>query len=214
MPALSGCPLVSTALTAFALPANGHEIGMAPVHGDLFEQLRCEHNGQTIYAFDGIDPNDDGNIQSKGRNTMRRLIAAMAIAASVSMLLIIVTAENTVFACTIDGEPCNGDPESTAENTVIEPTSELHFPKIEALFDRLIAEKFGNAILMTDQDCSAFGEEWINYEPMSGRFPISSGSGTDDRGESMEFHSGDQGGEYRNVLTYGGLPRGVSLAWR
>lgn len=63
------------------------------------------------------------------------------------------------------------------------------------------------AIILTDQPCSALGEGWRHYGAISGRFPLASGSGVDEREETMEFDIGSQGGEYRHVLSVAEMPR-------
>ncbi len=60
-------------------------------------------------------------------------------------------------------------------------------PRILKTLERLVNEKFEHAILMTDQDCKSFGNEWEPYAPISGRFPLASGQGSDNREEMMDF---------------------------
>ena len=82
---------------------------------------------------------------------------------------------------------------------------ELTKPAKEYL-ERLVNEKFGNAILMTDRGCSEFGKDWKRYEEMAGRFPLGVGKGVDDRGETSEFWLHDRAGEYRHLLTKPEMP--------
>lgn len=71
----------------------------------------------------------------------------------------------------------------------------------------VLERALSQAIILTDQPCSALGEGWRHYRAISGRFPLASGSGVDDREESMEFNIGSQGGEYRHVLSVAEMPR-------
>lgn len=79
-------------------------------------------------------------------------------------------------------------------------------PSAKEYLEKLVNEKFANVILMTDQNCSDFGEGWTNYVPMNGRFPVAAGSGTDDRGESKAFVAHDRGGEYQHQITISEMP--------
>ncbi|MCY4283967.1 MAG: hypothetical protein OXC65_01350 [Thiotrichales bacterium] len=80
-------------------------------------------------------------------------------------------------------------------------SAEFNDPEFLQDIELFVEQKFGNAILMTDQDCDVFGRAWRPYQPISGRFAIASGRGNDDRGEIMNFPLGSEGGEYRHVLT-------------
>lgn len=77
---------------------------------------------------------------------------------------------------------------------------------IKCLVDEKVNEKLSNAIVMTWQDCSTFGKRWTKYEPMNGRFPIASGSGTDERQGREVFTLGTQGGEYKHQLRLNEMP--------
>lgn len=88
----------------------------------------------------------------------------------------------------------------------VEPTAELNLPRIEAIFERLLNEKFASAILMTDKECNSFGTAWRPYRPISGRFALAAGRGRDDRGKTMDFLLGVEGGEYRHQLTVPEMP--------
>ena len=82
-------------------------------------------------------------------------------------------------------------------------------PKVLETIERLVDERFRNAILMTDQGCDVFGMAWRPYQPIGGRFVVASGQGRDDRGEVMDFPSGSEGGEYRHLLTKAEMPEHV-----
>ena len=59
------------------------------------------------------------------------------------------------------------------------------------------------AIVAFDRKCP---EGWEAYKPIAGRFPLASGRGTDERGESVSFTIGDAKGEYENLLTPTEMP--------
>lgn len=63
-----------------------------------------------------------------------------------------------------------------------------------------------NAILITDKDCKSFGKEWRRYERLSGRFPLATGKGKDDREMTKNFTHLEKGGEYDHVLSIPEMP--------
>ncbi|MYA88198.1 MAG: hypothetical protein F4X97_07060 [Boseongicola sp. SB0662_bin_57] len=107
---------------------------------------------------------------------------------------------------TVDDETEHGG----GANSEREDDGQIINPRIRETIERLVNERFESAILMTDQDCAVFGDAWELYNPARGRFPLASGSGTDDRDETVEpFQIGDRGGEYQHVLTEPEMPSHV-----
>lgn len=69
-----------------------------------------------------------------------------------------------------------------------------------------IAGLLANAIILTDQECKAFGPNWKRYENMDGRFPLGHGQTKDARGEDRTFTVGQDGGAYQHQLTVREMP--------
>ncbi len=80
-------------------------------------------------------------------------------------------------------------------------------PIIEKRLQEMVDQKFANTILMTEKDCKSFGEGWQAYGRIGGRFPLGEGIGKDARSEAMEFRLGNEGGEYRHVLSVPEMPK-------
>ena len=89
-------------------------------------------------------------------------------------------------------------------------TTDVVNPKVlealECLVNEKVDEKFANTILMTNQECAAFGNGWKPFKPMSGRFPLAAGRGRDGRDETIGFTIGDMDGNYNHQLIVAEMP--------
>ena len=75
--------------------------------------------------------------------------------------------------------------------------------KVETKLEEWLAEKpevaewLPNAVILTDQECRALGQDWRRYEKMDGRFPLGAGDTVDGRGQRRKFLVGEAAGRYR-----------------
>ena len=78
--------------------------------------------------------------------------------------------------------------------------------RVREKFEGLVSKKLAGVILMMDQDCATLGSGWHPYGIMAGHFPLATGRGQDDRGETITFNLGMTGGEYQHQLSIDEMP--------
>ena len=90
---------------------------------------------------------------------------------------------------------------------------DISFEVVKEIIGLLVDERLDKrlsvirqSIVLTEKKCHELGEGWDSYGPISGRFPLSSGTGVDDREQKREFNVHEHAGAYRHVLSVDEMP--------
>lgn len=96
-----------------------------------------------------------------------------------------------------------------AENEAEMETKEKP-PEHTKVVRKMLSGLRDSGILLTAKGCEeAFGDGWVAYAAIGGRFPLAAGKGTDNRDETRTFDlrpEQREGGTYRHVLTEDQMP--------